>query len=128
MMIPGDLKYTKEHEWIRVDGDEVVFGITDHAQSELGDITFVELPEAGKSVARSETIATVESVKAASDLYAAVSGEIVKVNEILSDTPETINESPYEKGWVCRIKVSDKTEQDTLMSAKEYEKFLGGSE
>jgi glycine cleavage system H protein len=122
-MIPQDLKYTKEHEWVRIEGDEAVFGLTDHAQGELGDITFVELPQSGREVKQSEAIATVESVKAASDIYAPISGSITEVNSSLEDTPETINQSPYKEGWICRVKVADASEQDNLMDAAAYEEY-----
>jgi len=123
-MIPEELKYTKEHEWVRIDGEEVVFGITDHAQSELGDITFVELPENGTEIKKSESMSTVESVKAASDIYAPVSGKIVEVNQALESSPEVINASPYGDGWLCRVSVSDTSEIEGLMSAEDYGKFL----
>ncbi|MGD2279047.1 MAG: glycine cleavage system protein GcvH [Candidatus Omnitrophota bacterium] len=123
-MIPKDLKYTKEHEWARIEGDEAVFGITDYAQSELGDITFVELPAKDNEVKKSESFSTVESVKAASDVYAPLSGKILDVNSSLEDTPELINQSPYENGWICRVKIADIAEQENLMSAGDYEKYL----
>jgi len=123
-MVPQELMYTKEHEWIRIEGDEAVFGITDHAQSELGDITFVELPDVGSQIKRSESLATVESVKAASDIYAPLSGKIIGVNEVLQATPETINRSPYGEGWICRVSIGDIGEQNDLMDAASYEKYL----
>jgi glycine cleavage system H protein len=123
-MVPEDLKYTKQHEWIKIEGDEAVFGITDHAQSELGDITFVELPEAGKEIKQSESFATVESVKAASDIYAPLSGSITEVNSALQDSPETINQSPYEEGWICRVKILNASEEESLMDAAAYKKYL----
>ncbi len=125
-MMPDDLKYTKDHEWVRIEGSEAVLGITEHAQSELGDITFIELPETEKEVNQSDTVATIESVKAASDIYAPLSGKIVGVNELLKDAPESINRSPYKDGWICRINIKNPEEQDNLMSAAEYEKFLQG--
>ncbi len=127
-MIPQELKYTKEHEWVRIEGDKAVFGITDHAQSALGDITFVELPEKGKEIKQSQSISTVESVKAASDVYAPLSGIVEEVNEALRDTPETINSSPYENGWICSVNIADTSEQADLMSASEYERYLKESE
>ena len=127
-MIPQDLKYTKEHEWVRIEGDEAVFGITDHAQSQLGDITFVELPRAGRDIRQSESFATVESVKAASDVYAPVSGRILKVNESLQDKPEIINQSPYGEGWFCRVSMSDVGEGAGLMDAAAYEAYVKESE
>ncbi|MFH1798437.1 MAG: glycine cleavage system protein GcvH [Candidatus Omnitrophota bacterium] len=124
-MVPKELKYTKEHEWVKSKAGEAVFGITSHAQSELGDITFVELPDVGREVKMGESIATVESVKAASEVYAPISGRIIAVNEALLDTPEIINESPYEDGWICRINVSDITEEAGLMDSAAYEKYVG---
>ena len=127
-MTPKDLKYSKEHEWARIEGDEAVVGITDYAQEELGDITFVETPEKGASVKQSEVFATIKSVKAASDIYAPLSGAIVETNEALEEHPEVINESPYEKGWICRIRLADAGEAENLMSAEGYEKYLEGLE
>jgi glycine cleavage system H protein len=123
-MVPQELKYTKEHEWVKVEGDEAVIGITDHAQSQLGDITFVELPEKDRRIKQFESISTVESVKAASDIYAPVSGKITDVNDTLQDSPELINRSPYEDGWVCRVSVSDVGELAGLMDAAAYEEYL----
>ncbi|NQT32263.1 MAG: glycine cleavage system protein GcvH [Candidatus Omnitrophica bacterium] len=125
-MIPEDLKYTEKHEWVKLEGDKVTIGITDYAQGELGDITFIELPSSGSSVNQSDSIATVESVKAASDVYAPVSGEILEVNESLEGAPETINQSPYENGWMCKVKVSDETQLDGLMDAAGYGAYLEG--
>ncbi|MFQ5952290.1 MAG: glycine cleavage system protein GcvH [Candidatus Omnitrophota bacterium] len=127
-MIPQDLKYTKDHEWVRIEGDKAVFGITDYAQSQLGDMTFVELPEKDREVKRSESFAVIESVKAASDVYAPLSGNITEVNASLEDKPEIINQSPYGEGWICRIKISDAAEQDNLMDAASYAKYLEESE
>ncbi len=123
-MVPEGHKYTKEHEWLRVEGEEAVVGITDYAQSELGDITFVELPEKGREVNRSESIATVESVKAASDVYSPVSGKVIEINGALADTPELINRSPYEEGWICRLSVAGAIEMENLMDAEAYENYL----
>lgn len=123
-MVPEGLKYTKEHEWVRIEGDVAVVGITDHAQSQLGDITFIELPNAGKSVKKAESIATVESVKAASDIYAPVTGEIKESNEILNDAPEKINVSPYEEGWICKMSVANAKETDDMMGAAAYEEYI----
>ncbi|MFC1549031.1 glycine cleavage system protein GcvH [Candidatus Omnitrophota bacterium] len=127
-MIPQDLKYTKEHEWVRIDGDKAIIGITDHAQSALGDITFIELPEKGKDIKQSEGISILESVKAASDIYAPLSGTIEEVNESLESSPEIINSSPYEDGWICKINMANVSEQDKLMDAGMYEQFLKESE
>jgi len=123
-MIPQELKYTKEHEWVKINGREAVFGITEHAQSELGDITFVELPSKGSDVQKTDVVGTIESVKAASEIYAPLSGKISEVNEILTDKPETMNFSPYTDGWICKISMSDESETETLMSAASYEKYV----
>ena len=118
---PQDLKYTKSHEWVRVEADgTVTVGITDHAQSLLGDLVFVETPEAGTEAIAGEACATVESVKAASDVYAPVSGKIAEANEDLADAPEKVNESPFDHGWLFRIRPSDASEIDALMDAEEY--------
>ncbi len=125
-MVQDGLYYTKEHEWANVQGDEAVFGITDHAQSELGDITFIELPKKGAVLKQSAGYATVESVKAASDVYAPLSGKVVDVNASLEDAPESVNQSPYDRGWICRIKVADPGEKNNLMGPAEYMKYLEG--
>ena len=118
---PQDLRYSKSHEWVRVEADgSVTVGITDHAQALLGDLVFVETPEPGAEAKAGEACATVESVKAASDVYAPVSGEIIAVNEDLADGPERVNESPYGDGWLFRIQPSDTAELDALMDAEEY--------
>jgi glycine cleavage system H protein len=118
---PQDLKYTKSHEWVRVEADgSVTVGITDHAQSLLGDLVFVETPEAGTETIAGEACATVESVKAASDVYAPVSGEIAEANEDLAHAPEKVNESPFNQGWLFRIRPSDASELDALMDAEAY--------
>ena len=123
MSVPGDLKYTKDHEWVRIEGDAATFGVTDHAQEALGDIVFVELPDTGRSVAQSEGFAVVESVKAVSDVYAPLAGEITEVNGQLESAPEKINSDPYGEGWIAKIRLSD---GDTahLMDAAAYEAFL----
>ncbi|HEX5276166.1 MAG TPA: glycine cleavage system protein GcvH [Fluviicoccus sp.] len=118
---PSDLKYASSHEWARLDGDVVTVGITDHAQEALGDLVYVELPEVGDTVAAGDEAGVVESVKAASDIYAPVSGEIIAVNEALGDTPEIINTDPYNEGWIYKIRVSDVSELDNLMSGEEYD-------
>lgn len=118
---PADLKYAATHEWVRDEGDgTVTVGITDHAQDSLGDVVYVELPEVGASVAAADEIAVVESVKAASDIYAPVSGEVIAVNELLEDEPDTVNNSPYEDGWFFRIRMDDATELDELLDADSY--------
>jgi len=124
MDVPKELKYTKEHEWVRVDGDSVVVGITDHAQDSLGDIVYVELPEEGSSVTKDEPFGVVESVKAVSDLYAPVSGSVTEVNDALVDSPEVINEDPYGEAWMIRIELTSADELGDLMSPEDYEKYL----
>ena len=121
MSVPEDLQYTKSHEWVRTEGDTVTIGITDHAQEELGDIVFVELPEEGATFDVGDAFGTVESVKAVSDLYAPVGGEVVEINEALNDTPEMINEDPYGDGWIVKLRVSD---EGDLLSASDYEQLL----
>ncbi len=118
---PDDLKYAASHEWVRVDEDGVAtVGISDHAQDALGDIVFVELPEPGTNVNARDEVSVVESVKAASDIYSPLSGEIIAVNEDLLEAPETVNSSPYDNGWFYKIKVSDEAELDELMDAEAY--------
>ncbi|MCK5082581.1 MAG: glycine cleavage system protein GcvH [Candidatus Omnitrophica bacterium] len=124
MEIVEHLLYTKEHEWINVEGDEATIGISDYAQEALGDITFIELPHVGDEVEQSGEFVSVESVKAASDIFSPMSGEIIAINEDLNEDPGIINKSPYEKGWIARIRLSDLEEQSNLMTADEYEKFL----
>ncbi len=118
---PSDLKYTKSHEWIRDNGDgTVTLGITDHAQELLGDLVFVEVPESGTEVEAGGEIAVVESVKAASDVYSPVTGEVIEGNEALADAPESVNDSPYEDGWICKIRLSDNSELEGLLDADSY--------
>ena len=124
MEFPAECKYTKEHEWIRVEGDVAEIGITNYAQDSLGDIVFLELPEAGTDVEREDSFGVVESVKAVSDLYAPLSGTIEETNEPLADTPELINEHPYSEGWIIKIKMNDPSELDGLMDAKAYEDYI----
>jgi glycine cleavage system H protein len=120
--IPSELKYTKSHEWVRDENDgTVTVGITDHAQELLGDLVFVELPEVGSEMSAEDAVCVVESVKAASDVYMPVSGEVVAVNADLADAPETINDSPYDDGWLIRIKLSNPDEIDDLMDSDSYE-------
>jgi glycine cleavage system H protein len=118
---PTDLKYATSHEWARLDGDIITVGITDHAQEALGDLVFVELPEVGDTVNAGDEAGVVESVKAASDIYAPVSGEVVEINPALEDTPELINSDPYGEGWMYKIKVSEIAELDDMLSADEYD-------
>ena len=121
MSVPQELQYTKSHEWVRAEDEVVIVGITDHAQEELGDVVFVELPEEGDSLGAGDTLGTIESVKAVSDLYAPVGGEVVEVNGALEDTPENVNEDPYGEGWLVKIRTS---EEGDLLSAEEYEKVV----
>ena len=121
MNIPEDLQYTESHEWVRIEGDTATIGITDHAQDELGDIVFVELPEEGDAFDAGESFGTVESVKAVSDLYAPVGGEVVEVNSALEDAPENINEDPYGEGWIVKLRTTDEAD---LLSPEEYEKVV----
>ena len=122
----ADTKYTQEHEWIRVEGDVGTIGITQYAQEQLGDVVFVDVPQAGRKVAKGEACAVVESVKAASDIYAPVSGEVTEANPALGDAPGDINAEPMGKGWFFRIKLSDKGELAGLMDEKAYEEFVKG--
>lgn len=121
MAVPGDLKYTKSHEWVRFEDDVATVGITDHAQDELGDVVFVELPEQGATFEAGDSFGAVESVKAVSDLYAPVGGEVVEVNGTLEDSPEKINEDPYGEGWILKLRTSGEAD---LLSASDYEKLL----
>jgi glycine cleavage system H protein len=121
LSVPEELQYTRSHEWVRTEDDTATIGITDHAQDELGDIVFVELPETGATFDAGDSFGTVESVKAVSDLYTPVGGKVVEVNEALSDSPEKINEDPYGEGWIVKIQVSGEAD---LLSASDYEQFL----
>ena len=127
-MNPKNLRYHKEHDWARIDGDTAVFGITDYAQEQLGDIVYIELPEVGSEVTKDSAYAEIESVKAVSDVYAPLSGTIIEVNEEAVDAPETLNESPYEDGWLIKIKLSESGQIDDLMSVEEYEQMLAEEE
>jgi glycine cleavage system H protein len=120
-MVPQDLRYTKDHEWVRIEGDMATVGITDYAAEQLGDIVFVELPELGRSVTQFTAVGVIESVKAVSDLFAPVSGEVVESNAELSDAPEMLNSDPYGKGWMLRLKLADLSQADALMDATAYE-------
>ncbi len=124
MNTPKDLKYTKEHEWVRIEGDTAVVGITDHAQDALGDVVYVELPEEGSSVTKDEAFGVVESVKAVSDLYAPVSGNVVEVNDAIVDGPEVINEDPYGDAWMIKIESPAEDELAELLSSDEYEQYV----
>ena len=128
MNFPKDLKYTKEHEWARVDGKVALVGITDFAQDKLGSIVFVELPPSGKSVKKGETVVTVDSVKAVAEVYSPLSGQVEESNESLKDTPEFINQDPYGRGWMVKIKISDPAEVGTLMTPEAYQAFVAEEE
>lgn len=124
---PSDLKYSKTDEWVRVEGDQATIGITDYAQDQLGDIVYIELPwDASSQVSHETKFGDIESVKATSELLSPISGEVVKVNDALKDTPELINDSPYENGWMLVVKMSNPGEVDSLMSADEYKTYLQG--
>jgi len=125
MNIPAELKYTQDHEWVKVDGDVATVGVTDFAQSELGDIVYVEIETEGESLDINEVFGTVEAVKTVSDLFMPLSGEVLEVNSELEDTPESVNESPYEGGWMVKIKMSDTSELDGLLSADAYKEHIG---
>ena len=122
--VRDDLKYTDTHEWLKLRGDTAIIGITDHAQTELTDIVFVELPEVGKEIKKGEELCVVESVKSVSEIYAPVSGKIVNVNGKLEDAPETVNEKPYDDGWLVELEIKDKSEIDVLIDAESYKKLL----
>lgn len=124
MSVQKDLYYTEEHEWLKVDDGEGTIGITDHAQSELGDIVFVDLPGEGKEFSKGDAIGTIEAVKTVSDIYAPISGEVTEVNETLDEEAEKINQDPYGEGWIVKVKLSDKSEIDELLSAEEYEDLI----
>lgn len=123
-MYPSELKYHKEHEWVRVEDDVVVIGISHFAQDQLGEVVYVDLPSEGDAVTADETFGEIESVKSVSELYAPISGEIVSVNSALDDAPETVNEDPYGEGWMLKIRMSDPSELDALLSAEDYTAFL----
>ncbi|UXR32371.1 glycine cleavage system protein GcvH [Staphylococcus simulans] len=125
MAVPEELKYSKEHEWVKVEDDTVTIGITEYAQGELGDIVFVELPETDDDIEEGESFGSVESVKTVSELYAPVSGTVVEVNEELEDSPEFVNESPYEKAWMVKLKLNDTSQLDDLLSADQYKEMIG---
>ncbi len=126
LVIPGDARYAEDHEWARLEGENVRIGINDYAQDQLGDIVFVELPEVGDSLEKGEEFGTVESVKAVSELYMPLAGEIIAVNEDLEDAPEMVNQEPYEGGWMILVKPSDKDDWDDLMTKNAYLDFLKG--
>ena len=121
--VPEDLHYSKDHEWVRVDGDQAIIGITDYAQNSLGDVVYVELPKAGDEFAANESFGSVESVKAVSEVFTPIAGSVVTINESLADEPETVNSDPYGAGWMIRLKMANPGEVDSLLTAAEYEDF-----
>ncbi len=125
---PIDRKYTIEHEWIKIDGDIATIGITDFAQDQLTDVVFVELPEVGKQIEQNSNLCVVESVKSVSEVFSPISGEIVEVNKALGNSPELVNNEPFEGGWIAKLKVKNEAELDHLMTPEEYNKFLAGIE
>ena len=124
--VPDDLRYTSDHEWVRVEGDRVRIGITDYAQDALGDVVFVQVPTVGQSVAAGDSFSEVESTKSVSDIYAPVTGEVVEVNDDLTDNPERLNEDPYGEGWLCVLSVSDASQLSGLMDAAAYRSLIDG--
>jgi glycine cleavage system H protein len=122
--IPQDLKYTEDHEWVKVEGETATFGVTDYAQGELGDVVFLELPEAGEELEQGDAFGSIEAVKTVADLYAAVGGTVSEVNDEAADKPELVNEDPYGDGWLIKVTISDKTELDGLMDADAYEQHI----
>ena len=125
MSLPQELKYTKEHEWIKIDGDIVTIGITSHAQAELGDIIFIEFPEIDQEIERDEPFGTIEAVKTVADLFAPVSGTVTEINESLEDSPETVNEDAFGEGWIVKVEVSDAGELDELLTVDQYTELIG---
>jgi glycine cleavage system H protein len=125
MNVPENLKYTAEHEWIRVEGEEIVVGVTDYAQGELGDVVFIEIETEGETLSKGDTFGTIEAVKTVSDLYMPLDGEVVEVNSALEDAPELVNSEPFEGGWMIRIKISDPSQLDELISAEQYRELIG---
>ena len=126
MNVPDDLKYTSDHEWVKVEGDKVRIGITDYAQDALGDVVFVQVPTTGAQVKAGESFSEVESTKSVSDIYAPITGEVAEVNDDLADAPERLNEDPYGEGWICAITIGDTSELDGLMDAAAYRALIDG--
>ena len=124
MNIPENLKYTKDHEWIKLDGDEALIGVTDYAQQELGDVVFVEIETEGETLDKEEVFGTIEAVKTVSDIFMPVSGEVVEVNPKLEDSPDIVNKDPYGDGWLIKVKVSDKSETNDLLDADKYKESI----
>jgi glycine cleavage system H protein len=126
MQTPAEFKYTKDHEWVKIEGDTVTFGITDFAQDALGDIVFVSLPKVGDQISAGETCGEVESTKSVSDIFAPVSGEVVEINSALNSTPEVINQDPYSNGWMAKVKLTQDVDESTLLSATDYQTLSEG--
>lgn len=124
-MVKDDLKYTETHEWIKISGKEATIGITDYAQKELGDIVFIELPEIGTELSREDVLATVEAVKAVEEIYIPISGRIIDVNSKVADTPDLLNSSPYDEGWIVKFEIMNEDEMENLLSAEDYKKLIG---
>jgi glycine cleavage system H protein len=127
-MYPSDYLYSRDHEWVRVEGDTCVLGITQYAQEELGEIVFVELPEVGDSFSATDEVGTIESVKAVAEVYTPVAGEVVDVNSALEDEPELVNDDPHGDGWLIKLKVSDKGDLSELMNAEQYEEYIASGD
>lgn len=125
MSLPQDLKYTKEHEWVKVNGETVTVGITDHAQDQLGDIIFVEFPDLDEEIEKDESFGTIEAVKTVADLFAPISGTVTEINETLEDSPESVNTDPYGAGWFVKVSIADAGELDELMTAEQYGELIG---
>jgi len=125
MSSPNELKYTEDHEWVKIDGDIAIIGITDHAQSELGDIIFIEFPEVNNRIEKTEPFGTIEAVKTVADLFAPISGKILEINEALEDSPELVNSDAYGEGWVVKVSVDKPNELKELLSSENYEKLIG---
>lgn len=123
-MLPNDLKYTKEHEWVKVEGENIFIGITDYAQSELGDIVFVELPDIGDSFDKDEAMGTIEAVKTVADIFCPIGGEVIEVNQEIENSPELVNTSPYNDGWLIKLKMVDSASLDALLSSDEYKEII----
>tara|TARA_B100001245_G_scaffold231874_1_gene213283 strand:- start:2619 stop:2993 length:375 start_codon:yes stop_codon:yes gene_type:complete len=124
MDLPQNLKYTKEHEWVKIDGDLLIVGITDHAQSELGDIIFIEFPDLSQMISKDDSFGTIEAVKTVADLFAPVSGKIIEINQDLEDSPELVNSDPYGEGWIVKITDFDKSQLDALLDSNNYEEII----
>ena len=124
MKFPEELKYTKEHEWLRVEGDTATVGITDYAQSELGDIVYVEIPNVGETLSQGDTLGTIEAVKTVADIYMPVDGEVLEMNPALEDSPELINQDPYGQGWIVKIKISNPDQLNGLLTAEQYKQMI----